>query len=64
MDNSHNIIEGRFSLNGGYNVVSNTGSGSINDNSGNQAVLNIDQLVPIPTPVVIYPVYGLGDLLK
>lgn len=42
------VPQSRFSLSGSSNWISNTGSGSINDNSGNQANLNINQLQPNP----------------
>lgn len=43
--------QARFTLSGSSNIVQNTGSGSINDNSGNQSILNINQLQPNPPPI-------------
>lgn len=47
------LSEGRFILTGGQNVISNSGAGSINDNSGYQASLNINQPVTRP-PIQVY----------
>lgn len=52
--NQNDRIQGRFILSGGHNVVSNTGSGSINDNSGNQANLNINQSPITRAPIVVW----------